>query len=236
MKLFISRLICAILLLFISFSSVTASNAEPTWGGFGKKDNVYFCAGTDKKIAALTFDDGPHPVLTDEILDILAEYNVKATFFVIGKNAESYKKQLIRAYSEGHEIGNHTYSHLTASEKNRTSLTEELRKTDNVIFKLTGHHPTLFRPPTGYCNSVAVQSAAEMGYKIILWTVDTRDWAHTSAATIQKNVSENIGNGAIILFHDYISGSSSTADALRGLLPKLIDDGYSFDTVSNLLS
>ncbi len=236
MKRFTARALCLLLLFMVSFSSVSAASDEPTWGGFGKKDNVYFCAGTDKKTAALTFDDGPHPVLTDEILDILGEYGIKATFFVIGKNAEKYKKQLLRAYSEGHEIGNHTYSHLTASEKNRVCLTEELKKTDKIIYDITGQHPTLFRPPTGYCNSVAVQSAAELGYKIILWTVDTRDWAHTSTFAIQKNVSKNIGNGSIILFHDYISGASSTANALRALLPKLIAEGYTFQTVSELLS
>lgn len=236
MKRFTARIVCIPLLLLLSLTGVSASYAEPMWGGFGKKDNVYFCAGTDKKTAALTFDDGPHPYLTDEILDILAEYGVKATFFVIGKNAEKYKKQVARAYSEGHEIGNHTYSHLTASEKNLGSLTNELKKTDDIIYSITGQRPKLFRPPTGYCNSVAVQSASELGYKIILWTVDTRDWAHTSAASIEKNVSKNIGNGAIILFHDYISGASSTTEALRYLLPRLIDEGYAFQTVSELLS
>lgn len=232
-------IICLFCVLAVTLSlpfQANAASVEPTWGGFGKKDNVYFCASTDKKIAALTFDDGPHPQLTDEILDILAEYNVKATFFVIGKNAERYKKQLIRAYSEGHEIGNHTYSHLTASNANAEKLTAELKKTDKIISDITGQRPRLFRPPTGYCNSVAVQSAAELGYKVILWTVDTRDWAHTSAPEINKNVSEHIGNGSIILFHDYVSGTASTAKALKKLLPELIEQGYSFDTVSNMLS
>ncbi len=236
MKRVIICLFCALAVVLSMPFSINASSAEPTWGGFGKKDNVYFCAKTDKKVAALTFDDGPHPHLTDEILDILAEYNAKATFFVIGKNAEIYKNQLIRAYSEGHEIGNHTYSHLTASGTNSEKLSAELRKTDKIISEITGQRPRLFRPPTGYCNSVAVQSAAELGYKVILWTVDTRDWAHTGASEIKKNVSEHIGNGSIILFHDYVSGSSSTAEALRKLLPELIDQGYTFDTVSNMIS
>jgi peptidoglycan/xylan/chitin deacetylase (PgdA/CDA1 family) len=236
----VKRVIILLLSLFAVARSlpfeVNASADEPTWGGFGKKDNVYFCASTDKKIAALTFDDGPHPVLTDEILDILAEYDVKATFFVIGKNAETYKKQLLRAHSEGHEIGNHTYSHLTAKDSSKEKLSDELKKTDKIISEITGQRPRLFRPPTGYCNSIAVESAVGLGYKIILWTVDTRDWAHTSAPEIKKNVSKHIGNGSIILFHDYVSGKSSTAEALRALLPELIADGYSFDTVSNMLS
>ena len=234
------RVIILLLCLFAVARSLpfelNAASDEPTWGGFGKKDNVYFCASTDKKIAALTFDDGPHPVLTDEILDILAQYGVKATFFVIGKNAQNYKKQLFRAYSEGHEIGNHTYSHLTATDTNSKKLLEELKETDKIISEITGQRPRLFRPPTGYCNASAVQSAAALGYKVILWTVDTRDWAHTSAPEIKKNVSEHIGNGSIILFHDYVSGKSSTAEALRTLLPLLIEQGYSFDTVSNMIS
>lgn len=218
------------------FPSVTVGSDIATWGGFGRRDNVYSCAETDEKIVALTFDDGPHPKYTDEILDILEKYEIKATFFVIGKNAESYPEKLKRITKCGHEIGNHTYSHVTAGKTCVSDLSAELQRTHSIVKNITGKDCVLFRPPTGYCNTVAVKSAAEMNYKIIVWTVDTRDWAHTSAENIIKNVKAHISCGSIVLFHDYISPPSPTPAALKELVPYLLNESYRFVTVSELLS
>ncbi len=231
------KFLCALFALWITVSPVFALNDDIyAWGGFGKKDNVYSCAKTDEKVIALTFDDGPHPSITPRILDILKKYDVKATFFAIGKNIETYPEPLIRAASEGHEIGNHTYSHLTGQHTNKETLEKELLKTDELIKKLTGKRPVLYRPPTGYCNLTTVKSAADLNYKIIIWTVDTLDWAHTSAEKIADNIISNIKNGSIVLMHDYNTKPYYTVEALEIVLPKLQDMGYSFVTVSELIA
>ena len=229
--------------LFITFflvSSLAISGSAlgpsaPVWSRYGKSDNVYSQVSTEEKAVALTFDDGPHPTYTAEILDILREYGIKATFFVIGENVERSKEVLKRCADEGHEIGNHTYSHASANNCTTRTLKEEIEKTDRIIFDLIGKKPALFRPPTGICNNRSVALSTELGFKTIVWNVDTRDWAHTSTDKIIKNVLENVKSGSIILFHDYIESPSPTPDALKVIIPELIAKGYTFLTVSELL-
>lgn len=230
--------IFSILTVFLTLSlpSRTVADGIQTWGGFGRQDNVFSCADTEEKILALTFDDGPHPKYTDEILDILVKYNVKATFFVIGKNAERYPKIIKRISDGGHEIGNHTYSHVTAEKVSSEKFKEELYKTHSALRRITGKAPVLFRPPTGHCNAVTVKCATEMDYKLIVWTVDTRDWSHESTQSIVNTVKKRARSGSIVLFHDYISSPSPTPEALRILIPYLLNEGYRFVTVSELLS
>ncbi len=226
----------ALLVAFLGMLPLHASDACEAWGGFGVADNVYSHASTGEKLIALTFDDGPHPKRTGEILDILSEFGVKATFFVIGKNAQLYPRILKRIASEGHEIGNHTFSHMVSDRADSAALTDELKRTEKLIFEITGKKPTLFRPPTGYCNRVTLDSARELGYKIIVWTVDTKDWAHSSRQSIVENVTRNATSGSIILMHDFIAGDSPTPSALRSIIPTLLAQGYEFVTVSDLLS
>ena len=222
--------------LTLSFPIYAENDATTVWGGFGRRDNVYSCADTEEKIIALTFDDGPHPKYTSEILDILDKYDVKATFFVIGRNAESYPSALKRIADSGHEIGNHTFTHVTAERVSAKEFKAELEKTHSTIKRITGVSPAVFRPPTGHCNSVTVKSAAEMGYKLIVWTVDTKDWMHETTQNIVNTVKSRTRSGSIILFHDYISKPSPTPNALRVLIPYLLSSGYRFVTVSELLS
>ena len=232
-----------ILTFFISFflvSSLAVSGnalgiSAPVWSRYGKSDNVYSQVSTDEKAVALTFDDGPHPTYTAEILDILKEHGIKATFFVIGENIERSKDVLMRCADEGHEIGNHTYSHAAANNCTARALKEEIEKTDRIIYELIGKKTELFRPPTGICNNRSVSLSTELGLKTIVWNVDTRDWAHTSTDKIIKNVLENVKSGSIILFHDYISAPSPTPAALRVIIPALTAKGYTFLTVSELL-
>ncbi len=225
-----------LIIISVFTQSSAACTEVEVWGGFGRADNVYSHAETDQKLIALTFDDGPHPRRTSEILDILAEYEIKATFFVIGKNAEAYPKTLLRVANEGHEIGNHTYSHITAKEASQSKFKEEIIRTDDIIQKITGKKPSLFRPPTGYCDNMTVQSVTELEHKIIVWTVDTRDWAHNSENNIVQAVKSRAKSGSIILMHDFISGNSPTPGALRKIIPALLDAGYSFVTVGELLA
>ena len=197
---------------------------------------VYRRTGTDGvKRIALTFDDGPHPRHTPEILDILAEYGVKATFFVVGSNAEYYDGLVSRAQSEGHEIGNHTYHHYHTANTDAASLVRDMAACDEVLLRQTGKKPTLFRPPEGVFNEEMKEFCDENDYTIVMWSIDTRDWAHTPICEIVKNVREHARDGAIILMHDFIGKKSPTPAALRQIIPMLQELGFEFVTVSRLL-
>ena len=182
---------------------------------------------------ALTFDDGPHPYQTDKILALLEKYNIKATFFVVGENVSYYADVLRREVAAGHEIGNHTYHHTVRAGCTEDTIHEELYTTAAIIEEVTGQKPTLFRPPEG--NVECIEKADAEGYTVVLWSVDTRDWAKTPACEIVENVKMHVKNGSILLFHDYVSKDAHTYEALETLLPALIDMGYEFVTVSDLL-
>ena len=192
-------------------------------------------ANDDMKIA-LTFDDGPHPRNTPKILDILAGYGIKATFFEVGENVELYPEVSRRVVAEGHEIGNHTYSHPHLTKIDYCSLSCEVERCEKVITETTGVKPTLFRPPEGVVDANVRKVAENEGYSIIVWTVDTRDWAGTPTDKIVDTVLREISPGDIILMHDYTSGKCNTIPALRRIIPALRDMGYEFVTVGELLS
>lgn len=184
---------------------------------------------------ALTFDDGPHKKYTSEILDILDEYQIKATFFVIGRNCTENPELVCREIESGHEVGNHTYSHPHLTKIREEKLCSEIIATENILFELKEYQPRLFRPPEGVYSGTVSKTLERFDYTPILWTVDTTDWRLPSAKNIADRVLNNISSGAIILCHDYVSGKSNTPDALRIFIPELINRGYVFVTVSELL-
>lgn len=190
---------------------------------------------TDEKVIALTFDDGPHPTITAEILDILDKYDARATFFVIGENAKNYPDVLRMISSRGHEIGNHTYTHKSVRKKNVGEIIDEIELAEEAILSVCDAKTKVFRPPEGCFTKNVAEAAAKLGYSVILWSVDTRDWAHCDAATITENIKNNIRPGGVILFHDYVSGESYTKNALEIILPYLGSLGYRFVTVSELI-
>lgn len=196
---------------------------------------VYSSNASAGKQIAITFDDGPHPRITKEILNILDEYNIKATFFVIGINAKNYPSRLRDIATRGHEIGNHTYSHNILKSMPKEKIKKEILDAENQIFEITGKKPTLLRPPCGLYDEGVVEIAEKMDLKIVLWAIDTHDWAHNSALNILENVSSKSKDGDIILFHDYVSGEYNTPQALRRIIPTLLAQGYEFVTVSELL-
>ncbi len=189
---------------------------------------------SDTPRIALTFDDGPHPKKTDAILDLLEEYGIRATFFVIGENVGNYPAPLLRAVSSGHEIGNHTFSHGRTARLSAEELESEIRKAEQTLLTVANVRTSLFRPPEGVCSDTVLRAAKTLGYRVILWNVDTRDWDKASAEEIVKCVRANVRNGSILLFHDYTAPGTNTLEALRRLIPELIADGYEFVTVSEL--
>lgn len=190
------------------------------------------------KTVALTFDDGPHPEYTCEILDILKEYGIKATFFVVGENAARYPDIVNRIIAEGHEIGNHTWSHKGMAGLSEAQIKTELEKTHLLLKETFNYSPVLFRPPGGgeYKNALSV--ARQMGYKYILWAwrTDSKDWKCPDAESIANTVKSTVAAGDIVLLHDFVSGVSSTPSALKQIIPYLLEQGYSFSTVSALLA
>ena len=202
-----------------------------------KKQGMVFCENPSAgKCVALTFDDGPHPTLTDEILDILDEYNVKATFFVIGKNASENPGPVKRAIDSGHEIGNHTYSHLLLGKCSEEVYLADVEKAEKLFEEEFSYRPRLFRPPGGRFAAETVEKICSMGYKYVLWAwrLDTRDWACPSVDDVVDTVMSNVRGGDIVLFHDYNSRRSPTPEALRVIIPSLCEQGYTFVTVSEL--
>ena len=197
-------------------------------------DMVYSSSVSDTNKIAITFDDGPHPRNTKRILDILEKYQVKATFFVIGINVKNYPETLSKVIENGHEIGNHTYSHQILKNKEKDVICKEIIDTEKEISK-RNTTTKILRPPCGLYDSNLIDFAKQNGYKIVLWNIDTNDWAHTSESDMISHVMSSVKGGDIILFHDYISGENNTPDALDVIIPRLQAQGYEFVTVSELL-
>ncbi len=193
------------------------------------------------KSIALTFDDGPG-IGTDTILSILKSHNAKATFFLIGKNAEANPDVVRRIDLDGHEIGNHTYSHSFGSTVEMPGkLTEELKRTNTVIERIIHKSTYLFRPPRGWTNPWMVHTCNDLDMSVVLWNVDTKDWTNAPPQSIQHTVLNNIKPGTIILFHDRLNTKKdrmmqNTISVLPALLDSLENRGYHFVTISELKS
>ena len=196
---------------------------------------VYRSVPTGDKRIALTFDDGPHPTLTPRILEILDRYGIKATFFVVGINAENYPEALKSVAKKGHEIGNHTYSHNLLKSIPKEKIEKEISDTEREINKIREYDLKLLRPPCGFYDERLEKIAMDKGSKIVLWSIDTLDWSHASAKNMSRKILKNAKDGDIILFHDYVSGEYNTPEALEIIIPILLEKGYEFVTVSELL-
>ena len=187
-----------------------------------------------KKLVALTFDDGPHKTHTKEILETLDAYDVKATFFVVGTNAERFPDIVQYAVNKGHEIGNHTYTHPNMKGISHSELQAELSLNEDLLFSICGVRTKLFRPPCGEMSDTVSSITEESGYRLVLWDVDTRDWEHRSKNAIVSSIKKNVKDGSVILMHDFIGGETHTPEALGEIIEALRADGYEFVTVSQL--
>ena len=206
---------------------------------YGKPSSSYIRDNKEAgKCVALTFDDGPHPEYTPQILDILDKYGVKATFFVVGENAEAYPEIVRRIIDSGHEIGNHTWSHKQMNSLSKEQIQKEITKTQDFLKESFNYSPVLFRPPGGGEYTFAKETAEALGCKYVLWAwrTDSKDWACPDAGTISQTVLSTVTEGDIVLLHDYVGGKSSTPQAVAQIIPRLLAQGYSLDTVSGLLS
>ncbi len=200
-------------------------------------NDIFWDVRIPEKALALTFDDGPHPIFTPQILDILEAHDAKATFFVVGKQAVKFPEIIKRIADGGNEIANHTYNHPWVNHISDKNLLAEIEKTHQLITEITGMEPVLFRPPGGYYNKRIVESVRQTNYKIILWsfTQDTKDWSNPGVSAIVSHVLDNAKSGDIIILHDFGGNRTQTIDALEIILPGLKEKGFEMVTVSELL-
>ena len=212
-----------------SIYKVASTETELLSETIGTTEDVLTKLDPAKKYVAITFDDGPHKDYTPRILDILKKYNAKATFYVLGNRLTYYPDIVKRAYDEGHEIGNHTWSHPNLTGLTKEALIKEVNNASNEIAKIIGKTPKTIRPPYGAYDD-RLKEVVSM--PLILWSVDTLDWKHKNKERIKQVVQNNVTNGSIILMHDIHQAS---ADALEDVIISLTRQGYHFVTVSELL-
>ncbi len=203
--------------------------------------DIFFLQGpTDQKRVALTFDDGPDPRFTNGVLDVLNQYNVPATFFMLGSKAVANPKIVKQVQNRGHVIGNHTYSHPNlVKESDIKTLEQEVTRTEDALNDIIGYRTKLFRPPYGFLYNELVEKLGEMNYYVIAWSVDSLDWQEDPPEVIASNVLDNIHPGAIILMHDGAEPDedrTNTIESLHQIIPALQKQGYEFVTVPELLN
>jgi peptidoglycan/xylan/chitin deacetylase (PgdA/CDA1 family) len=210
-----------------------AASAAPPPGAANAPAISYSAVHVDGPYIAMTFDDGPSEKLTPELLDLLAQRRIHATFFVIGKNAAEHPEILQRAVREGHEIGNHSWSHPAFGKMSDDRVRAELQKTDDAIRAALGGRPVLMRPPYG---SITARQKKwineEFGYRTILWDVDPLDWKRPGPEVITRRIVSETRPGSIILSHDIHPG---TIRAMPATLDQLQAKGFKFVTVSELI-
>ena len=181
---------------------------------------------------ALTFDDAPNPFYTDELLKILREKGVCATFFCMGNKCQLYPDLLVKILRDGHDVGNHSYSHPKLDTLPRDDWQEEILYTNRIIKRVLGYDCRLFRPPHGRYNDAILDFVYSHGMTTCLWTLTTGDYLEPTPAALIKKVMAGTGPGGIILMHD---GTDCTVQALAEIIDKLRAQGYEFVTMSEMI-
>lgn len=202
--------------------------ASRIYGDSEKAEKIDPYRELEKKVA-ITFDDGPDPVYTSQLLDGLKEREVKATFFLLGKQIEKYPEIVKRMQEEGHLIGTHSYEHVNLSLLSDEKAMEQVNETNQLIFDITGEYPQYIRPPFGCwkCNLDYETNMIE-----VLWDIDPLDWKTGSSDAIVKRVMSKVQEDDIILMHD---ASESSVKAALKIIDRLTEEGYEFVTVEELL-
>jgi peptidoglycan-N-acetylglucosamine deacetylase len=182
------------------------------------------------KAIALTIDDGPSPVYTPQVLRLLEQYRVTATFSMVGREVDAYPGVARDVAAAGHVIANHTWSHRDLAGLSSAVVADQMNQATDAIHKVTGRIPALFRAPYGAWSPAVLRQCAKTGMTPLDWSVDPRDWARPGMASIVRNIMRNTRTGSIILEHDGGGNRSETVAALKIVLPRLLAAGYHFRT------
>ena len=185
----------------------------------------------NKKMIAITLDDGPHKSNTLRTVELFEKYDGRATFLMLGKNVKQYPEIVKTVYEQGFEIGSHSWDHPDLRKLDANGIEKQIADTQNEIFKITGYEPEIIRPPYGAVNETAKQVIANNGMKIALWNVDTEDWKVKNAQKIKETIVNKAFDGAVILIHDI---HTFTIDGLEMALEELSRNGYQFVTLETL--
>ena len=216
--------VCALCLVTTLPAYVTASAPQ--------RQLPVYCVQRDYKVCSLTFDAAWGNEDTQELIDILDQYNVKATFFVVGDWVEKYPESVKALSDAGHEVMSHSNHHDHFNTLSAQEIIDDLNACNDKIEAVTGVRPTLFRPPYGEYDDHVISTVRGMGIQPIQWDVDSLDWKDYDAATITQRVTEKVGPGSIVLFHN---AALHTPEALPGILEYLLGQGYSIVPVSQLV-
>ncbi len=238
-------------------TNASLENADESGPGSGQTgpygtQRIIFSVRTSSKVIGLTFDDGPYPEFTPKVLSILKEYGVTATFNAIGYNAIHHADLLREVVAQGHEVGNHTWSHLDLSTLDEMQTADELHRGRDAIKQVTGQAPQFFRPPRGELNGTAVRVAAEDRNDVLMWSITGSLPGYERTERVDRFVLSKLQPGAIIDYHDgigrgYLDPTSAYAENLRQRrsaevrgLPSVLESGmsqgYRFMKVSDLLT
>lgn len=186
---------------------------------------------SERKVIYFTFDDGPGAIYTPWILDVLRREHIHATFFVLGNRCKELPGIVRRIQRDGHQIGSHGYDHRNLSHEPFAVVQSEIMRADSAIIQAVGRKPIYYRPPFGALDRKEIPAIRRMGHKVRYWTVDSADWKATSALTIVQNVERSAEPGSIVLFHDGLSTSRFTIQALPVLIQYYRARGYEFSTL-----
>ena len=218
-----SRLLLLVSIFFVTFSK-----------GFAK-EKIFFQGNSNIKKIALTFDDGPNKTSLPKILDLLKSENIKASFFLIGKNIADKKLQVERVHNEGHLVLNHSYTHSNFDKASKELMISEIEKTNNVINDILGVTPRLYRPPYGIITKDIKLAVKNLGMNIVLWNIDGEDWnSERSLDYVVNTQKKETKNGSIILMHTQPNKEMSY-EALKILIPHYRTQGYEFVKLDELL-
>lgn len=193
-------------------------------------------AHSEQRIVALTFDDGPWPGQTDRILDVLKKHDVKATFFVIGRQAKANPRVMRRIAEEGHSLGGHTYNHKALAGASPELVTAEVGAGQRAVRSVTGVTPKWFRPPGGGVDGTVYLEAKRQQARLVLWSVDPQDWRGYRASKIANDVIRDVRPGAVVLLHDGGGNRSQTLKALPWIIRELKERGYVFVTLDQMVA
>lgn len=234
-KRFLTRLIGVLLILvsLMMFSNLLIQKTITTLSR-SKKNLPIYSVETEEKKVAISFDAAWGNDDTDILLEILDEYNIKTTFFLVGIWVDKYSEDVKKMIEAGHDIGNHSASHPHMTQLSKEKMKKELMEAHQKLIDLADYEMDLFRPPFGDYNDTVVEAAKEVGYYTIQWDVDSLDWKEYGVDHEVKTVlnHKNLQNGSIILFHN---DAKYTPDALRPILDGLIEKGYEIVPLSELI-
>ena len=216
-----------VLVILLGLGNMVASLASVT-----DKELPVYSVQRDEPLVALTFNCAWEENDIPQLLDLLEKEKIKATFFLVGQWIERYPDSVRQIAAAGHEIGNHSYSHVDFVGAGEDVIRQQMEKTDALIQDLTGSAPTLARVPSGSYDSRVIRLLRQQGYEVIQWDVDSVDWQRPPADEITERILNKVQNGSIVLFH---SGAATTLEALPDVIAGLREKGYRFTTVGEML-